>query len=81
MTLHELRRARALTLRELAEEMLNMNQPSATKLEQRADEYISSLSSYTGLATDKLDCRAIPAHLLLWLAQDDRLTAPTGVRQ
>ena len=45
MPLHELRRARALTQRDLAE-MLKVNQPAVSKLEQRADVYVSSLRSY-----------------------------------
>lgn len=45
MPLHELRRARALTQRELAG-ALNVNQPAVAKLEQRADIYVSSLRSY-----------------------------------
>ena len=45
MPLHELRRARALTQQELAQ-MLKVNQPAISKLEQRADVYISSLRSY-----------------------------------
>ena len=39
MPLHELRRARALTQRELAE-LLQVNQPAVSKLEQRADAYV-----------------------------------------
>ncbi len=45
MPLHELRRARALTQRDLAEK-LKVNQPAVAKLEQRADVYVSSLRSY-----------------------------------
>ena len=45
MPLHELRRARALTQRDLAE-TLQVNQPAVAKLEQRADVYVSSLRSY-----------------------------------
>ena len=45
MPLHELRRARALAQQELAE-TLNVDQPAAAKLEQRADIYVSSLRSY-----------------------------------
>ena len=45
MPLHELRRARALTQRDMAE-MLKVNQPAVSKLEQRADVYVSSLRSY-----------------------------------
>ena len=45
MPLHELRRARALTQRDLAES-LKVNQPAVSKLEQRADVYVSSLRSY-----------------------------------
>ena len=45
MRLHELRRARELTQRDLAEK-LKVKQPAVSKLEQRADVYISSLRSY-----------------------------------
>ena len=45
MPLHELRRARSLTQRDMAE-MLKVNQPAVSKLEQRADVYVSSLRSY-----------------------------------
>ena len=45
MPLHELRRARAMTLRDLAR-ILNVNQPAVSKLEQRTDVYVSSLRSY-----------------------------------
>ena len=53
MPLHELRRARALTQRDLAE-MLQVNQPAVSKLEQRADVYISSLRSYIEAVGGKL---------------------------
>lgn len=39
MPLHELRRARALTQRDMAK-MLKMNQPAVSKLEQRTDIYL-----------------------------------------
>ncbi len=45
MPLHELRRARALTQRDMAK-ALKVNQPAVSKLEQRADVYVSSLRSY-----------------------------------
>ena len=45
MPLHELRRAREMTQRDLAR-TLNVNQPAVSKLEQRADVYVSSLRSY-----------------------------------
>lgn len=45
MALHELRRARALTQQDLAQE-LHVTQPAIAKLEQRADIYLSSLRSY-----------------------------------
>ena len=45
MPLHELRRARALTQRDLAN-MLRVNQPAISKLEQRTDVYVSSLRAY-----------------------------------
>ena len=53
MPLHELRRARALTQRDLAK-MLQVNQPAVSKLEQRADVYISSLRSYIEAVGGKL---------------------------
>ncbi len=53
MPLHELRRARALTQQELAQ-MLEVNQPAISKLEQRADVYISSLRSYIEAVGGKL---------------------------
>ena len=45
MPLHELRRARALTQGDMAK-ILKVNQPAVSKLEQRADIYVSSLRSY-----------------------------------
>lgn len=53
MPLHELRRARALTQRDLAE-TLKVNQPAVSKLEQRADVYVSSLRSYIEAVGGKL---------------------------
>ena len=45
MPLHELRWARALTQLDLVDK-LKVNQPAVSKLEQRADVYVSSLRSY-----------------------------------
>ena len=53
MPLHELRRARALTQGDMAK-MLKVNQPAVSKLEQRADVYVSSLRSYIEAAGGKL---------------------------
>ena len=53
MPLHELRRARALTQRDLAN-MLRVNQPAISKLEQRADVYVSSLRAYIEAVGGKL---------------------------
>ena len=53
MPMHELRRARALTQRDMAK-MLNVNQPAVSKLEQRADVYVSSLRSYIEAVGGKL---------------------------
>jgi len=53
MPLHELRRARALTQQELAQ-MLKVNQPAISKIEQRTDVYISSLRSYIEAVGGKL---------------------------
>ena len=53
MPLHALRRARALTQRDMAK-MLKVNQPAVSKLEQRADVYVSSLRSYIEAVGGKL---------------------------
>ena len=53
MPLHELRRARELTQRDMAK-MLKVNQPAVSKLEQRADVYVSSLRSYIEALGGKL---------------------------
>ena len=53
MPLHELRRARSLTQQDLARS-LNVNQPAVSKLEQRADMYVSSLRSYVEAMGGKL---------------------------
>ena len=53
MPLHELRRTRALTRRDMAK-MLKVNQPAVSKLEQRADVYVSSLRSYIEAVGGKL---------------------------
>ncbi len=53
MPLHELRRARALPQRDMAK-MLKVNQPAVSKLEQRADVYVSSLRSYMEAVGGKL---------------------------
>lgn len=53
MPLHELRRARALTQGDMAK-MLKVNQPAVSKIEQRADVYVSSLRSYIEAAGGKL---------------------------
>lgn len=45
MPLHELRQARGLTQKNLAE-LLNIQQPSIAKLERRTDMYISTLRSH-----------------------------------
>lgn len=53
MPLHELRRARALTQRDLAK-TLRVNQPAVAKMERRADMYVSSLRSYIEAAGGRL---------------------------
>ena len=53
MPLHELRRARELTQRDMAK-LLRVNQPAVSKLEQRADVYMSSLRSYIEAVGGKL---------------------------
>ncbi len=51
--LRELRRARALTQRDMAK-LLKVNQPAVSKLEHRADVYVSSLRSYIEAVGGKL---------------------------
>ena len=53
MPLHELRRARALSQRDLAEK-LQVNQPAVAKMERRTDVYVSSLRSYIEAAGGRL---------------------------
>ena len=53
MPLHDLRRALALTQKELAEK-LNVNQPAVSKLENKDDVYLSSLRSYIEAVGGKL---------------------------
>ena len=53
MPLHELRRARALTQQDLAKK-LKVNQPAVSKIEQRADVYVSSLRAYIEAVGGKL---------------------------
>ena len=53
MPLREVRRVRASTLRDMAE-LLKVNQPAVSRLEQRADVYLSSLRSYIEAAGGKL---------------------------
>ena len=58
MSLHELRRARSLTQGDMAK-MLKVNQPAVSKMEQRADVYVSSLRSYIEAAGGKLKIVAV----------------------
>ena len=57
MPLHELRRAFALTQKDMAH-ALSVNQPAVSKLEQRTDVYISSLRSYIEAVGGKLKITA-----------------------
>lgn len=54
MPLHELRRARGLTQKALAE-VLHVEQPAIAKLERRADMYISSLRAHIEAMGGKLE--------------------------
>ena len=53
MLLHELRRARAPTQRDMAK-LLKVNQPPVSKLEQRPDVNVSGLRSYIEAVGGKL---------------------------
>ena len=54
MPLHELRRARGMSQKVLAE-TLNVQQPSVAKLERRTDMYLSTLRSHIEAMGGELD--------------------------
>ena len=58
MTLHELRRARELTQRRLADE-LQIGQGDVSKLERRTDMYVSTLAGYLEAVGAHLEIRAV----------------------
>jgi transcriptional regulator with XRE-family HTH domain len=58
MSLHELRKARKLTQVKLAEE-LHMGQGDVSKLERRADMYVSTLAGYLQAVGADLEIRAV----------------------
>ena len=58
MPLHQLRQARMITQKDLAEQ-LRVKQPAVAKLEQRADMYVSSLRAYVEAAGGKLKIVAV----------------------
>ena len=57
MLLHELRRVRGLSQRELAE-ALHVQQPAIAKMERRADMYISTLRSHIEAMGGELEITA-----------------------
>ena len=57
MSLHELRRARAMTQKALGRK-LKVNQPAVAKLERRADMYVSNLRSYIEAMGGRLNITA-----------------------
>jgi DNA-binding XRE family transcriptional regulator len=58
MHLDELRKARAMTQTKLAE-TLNVNQSEISKIEHRADLYISTLAEYIQALGGELEIRAV----------------------
>ena len=58
MPLHELREARRLTQEQLGEQ-LGVAQAEVSKLERRADMYVSTLRRYIAAMGGKLEMRAI----------------------
>ena len=54
LPLHELRQARAMTQKAIAE-VLKVNQPAVAKLERRADMYVSNLRAYIEAMGGKLN--------------------------
>ena len=83
MPLHELRTAQKRTQEQLAS-VLGVNQASISKMERRADMYVSTLASYIGAMGGKLDIVArFPGgdvritQFRLEDEEDDELTAAT----
>ena len=58
MSLHQLRKARELTQTKVAVE-LHMGQGDVSKLERRADMYVSTLASYLHAVGADLEIRAV----------------------
>ena len=58
MSLHQLRKARELTQTKIAGE-LQMGQGDVSKLERRADMYVSTLASYLQAVGAELEIRAV----------------------
>jgi transcriptional regulator with XRE-family HTH domain len=58
MSLHELRKARELTKTKIAAE-LQMGQGDVSKLERRADMYVSTLASYLQAVGADLEIRVV----------------------
>jgi predicted XRE-type DNA-binding protein len=58
MPLHQLRQAREMTQTRLAE-VLEMDQGNISKLEKRADMYLSTLRSYVEAMGGSLEIRAV----------------------
>ncbi len=58
MSLHQLRKARELTQTKIAEE-LHMGQGDVSKLERRADMYVSTLAGYLQAVGADLEIRAV----------------------
>jgi transcriptional regulator with XRE-family HTH domain len=58
MSLHQLRKAREMTQVKIAEE-LHMGQGDVSRLERRADMYVSTLASYLHAVGADLEIRAV----------------------
>ncbi len=58
LSLHQLRKARALTQTKIAEE-LQIGQGDVSKLERRTDMYVSTLASYLRAIGAELEIRAV----------------------
>jgi transcriptional regulator with XRE-family HTH domain len=58
MKLHQLREARSLTQTNLAEK-LRVNQGAVSKIEKRADMYVSTLRGYVEAMGGRLEIRAV----------------------
>ena len=74
MALDELRAARELTQQQLAR-TLGVNQPAVSRIESKADMYVSTLASFVKAMGGKLEIRAVFPEGIVRINQFERLAA------